>query len=33
VGGKDRIWASNDIEFNSMERQVFRRFEKFDPND
>lgn len=33
VGGQDRIWASRDIEFNSMERQVFRRFAKFDPND
>ncbi|MEG0869608.1 MAG: hypothetical protein RSG77_21525 [Hafnia sp.] len=32
VGGKDRIYVSADIEFDSLERQAFRRFEKIDPN-
>lgn len=32
VGPRQRIWASPDIEFNALERKVFRAYEKFDPN-
>ena len=32
VGPRQRVWASPDIEFNPLERKVFRAYEKFDPN-
>lgn len=31
VGEKDTIWVSSDVEFTSIERQAFRRFQRKDP--